>query len=194
MDSITHITLGACIGEAALGKQTGKKALLLGAVAQSLPDVDVVASLWLSPTENLLVYRGLTHSFLFEVIAAVLLSLIVRKMIWSQEIVFSKLFFFFCLQIWLHDLLDTCNAYGTGLFEPFSHQRFLFHLLFVADPFFSISFVFASMALLILRKDNPKRKRWILIGLLPASLYFFHAILNKQLVKEQVKKSLRLNV
>lgn len=44
MDSITHIALGACIGEAALSKQIGKKALILGVIAQSLPDIDVTAS------------------------------------------------------------------------------------------------------------------------------------------------------
>jgi len=79
MDSITHIALGACLGEAALSKQAGKKALILGAIAQSLPDIDVAASLWLHPTENLLVHRGFTHSLLFGAVAAVMLSFIVRK-------------------------------------------------------------------------------------------------------------------
>jgi inner membrane protein len=48
MESVTHIALGACIGEAAFSKQIGKKALILGAIAQSLPDADITASLWSS--------------------------------------------------------------------------------------------------------------------------------------------------
>lgn len=190
MDTITHIALGACIGEAALSKQIGKKALIIGAVAQSLPDIDVIASLWLSPMENLLAHRGLTHSFLFGVAAAILLSVLVQRMLRLKDLPFIKLFFFFCLQLWLHDLLDTCNAYGTGLFEPFSHKRFSFHLLFVADPFFSISMVAAFAALIVLRKDNEKRKKWLFIGLLPASVYLFSAIFNKASVNKQVQKSL----
>jgi len=52
MDSITHIVLGACIGEVFIGKKAGKRALLLGAVANSLPDIDFVASFLLPPTNN----------------------------------------------------------------------------------------------------------------------------------------------
>ena len=191
MDTITHIALGACIGEAAFSKQTDKKALIIGAVAQSLPDIDVIASLRVTPTENLLVHRGLTHSFLFGVAAAVLLSIAVQRMFAAKDLKFDKLFFFFCLQLWLHDLLDTCNAYGTGLFEPFSHKRFSFHLLFVADPLFSISIVAAFAAIVFLKKDNQKRKKWLYISLLPAFLYLFCAIFNKIWVKKQVEKSLQ---
>jgi inner membrane protein len=42
MDSLTHIAIGACISEAVLSKQIGKKALTLGAVTHSLPDIDIV--------------------------------------------------------------------------------------------------------------------------------------------------------
>ncbi|MDQ3846952.1 MAG: metal-dependent hydrolase [Bacteroidota bacterium] len=190
MDSLTHIALGACIGEAVLAKQTGKRALLLGAVAQSLPDIDVVASLWLHPVNNLLVHRGFTHSLLFGVTAGALLPFIASKAVRLKNIPFIRLFFFFCLQMWLHDLLDTCNAYGTGLFEPFSSRRFSLHLLFVADPFFSVSLVIASVVLALLRKGHRKRKVWLLIGLLPASLYFIYAVFNKTAVQENVEKSL----
>jgi inner membrane protein len=44
MDSLTHIVTGACIGELFLGKQLGKKAMLWGAITQSLPDIDFVTS------------------------------------------------------------------------------------------------------------------------------------------------------
>jgi hypothetical protein len=40
MDSITHIAVGACIGEVFAGKKIGKKAMWLGAAANSLPDID----------------------------------------------------------------------------------------------------------------------------------------------------------
>lgn len=191
MDSITHIALGACIGEAALSGQTRKKALIIGAIAQSLPDIDVIASLWLSPADNLLAHRGLTHSFLFGIIAAIVLSFLAQKLLQLRDLSFMKLFVFFCLQIWLHDVLDTCNAYGTGLFEPFSHKRFSFHLLFVADPLFSVSPVIACIALLFFRKDNQTRKKWLFIGLFPTSLYLLYTVYNKMSVNEQAEKSLQ---
>ena len=44
MDSLTHIALGACMGEAFAGKTVGRKAMLWGALAQSIPDVDFVVN------------------------------------------------------------------------------------------------------------------------------------------------------
>ena len=43
MDSITQATLGAAVGETVLGRKVGNKAVLWGAVAGTLPDLDVLA-------------------------------------------------------------------------------------------------------------------------------------------------------
>ena len=44
MDSLTQIVLGAAVGEAVLGKKVGNKAMLYGAIAGTIPDLDVLAS------------------------------------------------------------------------------------------------------------------------------------------------------
>ena len=41
MDSLTHLVLGASIGEVTLGKKIGNKAAIIGALANTLPDFDV---------------------------------------------------------------------------------------------------------------------------------------------------------
>src|SRR3954451_7082396 len=192
MDSITHLALGACIGEAVLHKRVGRRALVAGAIAQSLPDIDAVASLWLSVPEDLVAHRGITHSFLFGIVAAILLAAVTKRMFPSKALKWSTLFFFFCFQICLHDVLDTCNAYGTALLEPFSHQRFYFHVLYVADPLFSISLVVAFIALAFFKQKNrQQRMRWVWIGLLPSCLYLAISIFNKMTVKQQVVRSLQ---
>ena len=43
MDSLTQIVLGAAVGEAVLGKKVGNKAMLYGAIAGTIPDLDVLA-------------------------------------------------------------------------------------------------------------------------------------------------------
>jgi len=63
------------MGDAFAGKQLGKRALFLGAVAQSVPDIDFIASFWLNTSENPLAYRGFTHSILFVVMITPLLAL-----------------------------------------------------------------------------------------------------------------------
>jgi inner membrane protein len=76
MDSLTHIVAGACIGEIALGKKIGRKAMLWGALAQSIPDIDFVAGLWMDTAHELVVHRGFTHSFLFAGIASFFLAMV----------------------------------------------------------------------------------------------------------------------
>jgi inner membrane protein len=101
-----------------------------------------------------------------------------------------KLFLFYCLQIFLHQLLDTCNAYGTGLLEPFSHERFSFHLLFVADPFLYLSIIIAFFVLWAKKMNWTQRKKWVWVGLVPACLYFVYAVYNKSVAAEKVSSAL----
>ena len=42
MDSLTQIVLGAAVGEAVLGRKIGNKAILYGAIAGTIPDLDVI--------------------------------------------------------------------------------------------------------------------------------------------------------
>ena len=93
MDTVTHIVLGACVGDAVLGQKVGKKALIAGAIAQSIPDIDFISALWLSPAEQLLAHRGITHSFLFIVVSAPVFAVIFRRLLFRQQ-KFSLLFFF----------------------------------------------------------------------------------------------------
>ncbi len=41
MDSLTQIVLGAAVGEAVLGKKARNKAMLYGAIAGTIPNLDV---------------------------------------------------------------------------------------------------------------------------------------------------------
>ena len=191
MDSITHIVLGACIGDAVLSKKIGKKGMFVGAIAQSFPDIDFLGIFWLPLPENLHFHRGITHSFFFGFIVSILLAYFTQKLFKKQKLSLPKLVVFFCLQMWLHDILDTCNSYGTGLLEPFSSERFSFNLLFVADPFFTIPMVVAVIALLILKIGNPSRIKWIIAGLTLPCLYILYAISNKASIDTQISASLQ---
>jgi inner membrane protein len=191
MDSITHIALGACLGEAMMHKSLGKKALILGAMAQSFPDLDIIGSLFLSPGKDLLAHRGFSHSLLFALLAGLLFSFVCLRWYRARQISFLKLFIFFFLQLSIHDLLDTCNSYGTGLLEPFTHQRFSINLLYVADPIFSIWLVIAALVLFISKKSNPNRIKWVLAGVLPSIVYLCFAAFDKLTIRPQVEKSLQ---
>ena len=75
MDSLTHIAVGACMGEGFVGKKVSRKAMLWGALAQSIPDIDFLAALWMDTPRSLLAHRGFTHSILFGVLISVFFAI-----------------------------------------------------------------------------------------------------------------------
>lgn len=185
MDSLTHVVLGAVMGEAIAGKQLGKRAMVLGAISQSLPDIDFVASFWLPTADDLLAHRGITHSFTFAILITPLLAW------WATHthkpgLSFRSWSFFLGGQVVLHQLIDSLNAYGTGWFEPFSHERYSFNTLFVADPLFSIWLGAATVALALLSLQSSSRSFWVKFGLILSSVYLLFAITGKILVSREV--------
>ena len=190
MDSLTHIALGACIGEAFFEKGFGKKAMLWGALAQSIPDIDFIASFWLNPAEDLLAHRGFTHSLLFAVLIAPVFALAADKIHRPHNISFRKWLLFFYAEVILHLFLDGFNNYGVGWFEPFSHQRFSFNTLYVADPFFSIWPGIAFIMLVFLNRYSPKGRFWWRSGIIVPLFYLAYCCVNKIRIDNDVKQIL----
>lgn len=190
MDTITHIVLGATLGEVLAGKKLGKKAMWVGAMAQSLPDIDFVASFWLDTSRDVCAHRGITHSFLFLLIMAPLLAWVFGRLYPRSGMSRGAWTFFFGVQLFVHIFLDAFNAYGTAWFEPFSHYRVSFEALFVADPFYSCWLAFSFVALLYLRRDHPARRKWARWGLILSSVYLCYCLLNKWQIDGAVRKDL----
>ena len=70
MDSLSQIVLGAAVGEVVLGRRIGNRAMIWGAVAGTIPDMDVLGKYFLSELDNLGFHRGISHSLLFSVLGA----------------------------------------------------------------------------------------------------------------------------
>lgn len=148
MDSLTHIVLGACLGDVLAGKKWGRKAMLLGALAQTVPDFDFIGAFILDGADDLLFHRGPTHSWFFITVTAMGIAFF-SSLFKSSKHSFSSsnrervrqagfLFIFWWSEMACHLLLDYCNNYGTAYWWPFSEERFAAHLLFVVDPLFTL--------------------------------------------------------
>jgi inner membrane protein len=187
MDSLTHIALGACIGEAFFEKGFGKKAMLWGALAQSIPDIDFIASFWLGPAEDLLAHRGFTHSILFAILVAPAFAMTADRIHRPHNIPFRKWLLFFSAEVFLHLFLDGFNNYGIGWFEPFSHARYSFNTIYVADPFFSIWPGIACTVLIFLNRYSTYRPFWWKSGIIVPFLYLAYCCVNKIKIDNDVK-------
>ncbi len=80
MDSLTQITLGAAVGEVVLGRKIGNRAMLWGAVAGTIPDLDVMANLVTDEISALAFHRAITHSLVFSVAVAPLMGWLLHRM------------------------------------------------------------------------------------------------------------------
>jgi inner membrane protein len=191
MDTLTHIAIGACIGEAIAGHKLGKKAMLWGAFAQSIPDFDVIASFWLTMDRNLLAHRGITHSIFFVIALTPLLSFAAFELHKRRGINFMHWIVFFAIELLCHMFLDTFNNYGIGWLEPFYKARFSFNTIYVVDPIFTIWSVRAFIVLLILKRNNHKRKSWWKFGLIAPAIYLAFGCFNKMQINSDVNQILK---
>ena len=190
MDSLTHIVLGACIGEALAGKYLGRKAMLLGIIGQSIPDIDFISGIWLKGIDQIMAHRAFTHSILFAVIVSLLLSWISARMLHLHNLRLSKYILLFSANIFVHIFIDTFNAYGTAILSPFSTTRYSFNTLFVADPLFSFGPFVATLWLLFAKQRATKNVIVALSGIALSSLYIGYAVYNKTIADSALEHTL----
>jgi inner membrane protein len=192
MDTLTHTVIGACVGEAVSGKRLGKQAMLWGALANNLPDIDVITYFWLRQPDTFLAHRGFTHSILFCLLLTPLFGLFLKR-IYSRKSSFSlnEAMLLAGSGLFLHIILDALTVYGTGWFEPFSHYRVSLNTLFIIDPLYSIGFVAAAAALLILKTKNSRRAAWLCFAFVFSSAYLLLSLAIKIYVNHNVEDALK---
>ena len=190
MDSLTQIVLGASVGEVVLGKKVGNKAILWGAIAGTLPDLDVLLRYFTDEISSTQMHRGFSHSIVFAVLIAPLLGWIAKKIHFKlKEVSFkdwTKLFFWTTVT---HPLLDAHTTWGTQFFWPFNY-RLAYQNIFVVDPLYTLPFLMFLIIVMTLKKDNPKRSKFNTIGLSLSSTYLLLTLIFKWISFQEFKEGL----
>ena len=192
MDSITPITLGAAVGQAILGKKSGNKAILWGAVGGAIPDLDYIPSLFMDDIVRLTFHRGFTHSILFSIVLAPIFGYLIFQLYkkktganfkgWTILIFFSLI---------THIFLDCFTIYGTQIFYPFSNYRVAFSSISIIDPLYTIPFLICIIAVMFFKRTSKKRQVLNYIGLGISTLYLTFTLINKYYVTSVFKNSLK---
>ena len=190
MDSLTQIVLGASVGEVVLGKKVGNKAILWGAIAGTLPDLDVLLRYFTDEISSTQMHRGFSHSIVFAVLIAPLLGWIAKKIHFKlKEVSFkdwTKLFFWTTVT---HPLLDAHTTWGTQFFWPFNY-RLAYQNIFVVDPLYTLPFLMFLIIVMTLKKENPKRSKFNTIGLSVSSTYLLLTLIFKWISFQEFKEGL----
>ncbi len=157
MDSITQAALGGLCGELVLRKQLGWRGMAWGLLFGTLPDLDMLAYLWLEPVERLGWHRGLSHSLLCCVLAAVGFGWLLSRLHRKRGVRFRQAAGFVFLTWFTHVLIDCFTSYGTQIFEPFSSQRVALNNMSIVDVAFTTPMLLGLLVGLFFRKDSATR-------------------------------------
>jgi inner membrane protein len=187
MDSLTQIILGAAVGELVLGKKVGNKAILYGAIAGTIPDLDVLATQFTDTVTAISIHRGFTHSIFFSVLfAPVLGGLVSRYEKYKDFKGWSWLFFWAFVT---HPILDSFTTWGTQLFWPFD-LRLSFTTIFVVDPLYTLPFLVFLILAIRQKRTAKKRAFYNKMGLIVSSSYLVLTFFLKGIAFYQFKSAL----
>ena len=187
MDSLTQIVLGAAVGEAVLGKKVGNKAMLYGAIAGTIPDLDTFASYFTDTVSALEIHRGFTHSILFSLIFAPLFGKLVS--LYEKSASFKQWTILFFFGFVTHPLLDAHTTWGTQLFWPLD-LRLAYKSIFVIDPLYTLPFLIFVLLAMRKKRTSPKRRKLNNLGLLISSTYLILTLVLKGIAFFQFKNAL----
>ena len=187
MDSFTQIILGAAVGEAVLGRKIGNKALLYGAIAGTIPDLDVIASFFTDTVTALEIHRGFTHSIFFSLLFAPIFAFIVNKFETYKNFKNWTLLFFWAFIT--HPILDAQTTWGTQLFWPLD-IRLAFKNIFVVDPLYTLPFLVFLILAMRQKKASKKRRFYNNLGLGISSSYLVLTLILKGVSYQKFTKEL----
>jgi len=188
MDSLTQIVLGAAVGEATLGKKIGNKAMLYGAIAGTIPDLDVLASHVTDTVTALEIHRGFTHSIVFSVVFGLLLGWLTSK--FEKHKNFKDWALLFFLAFITHPLLDAHTTWGTQLFWPFE-TRLAYKNIFVVDPLYTLPFLVFLILTMFQKRSSKKRRLYNKLGLIISTTYLIITLILKWIAYYQFEKALQ---
>lgn len=187
MDSLTQIVLGAAIGEAVLGRKIGNKAILYGAIAGTIPDLDIFASYFTDTVSALAIHRGFTHSIIFSVLFAPIFGWLVSRYESYKDFKGWTWLFFWALIT--HPMLDAHTTWGTQFFWPLD-LRLAFKTIFVIDPLYTLPFLMFLILTMFQKRTSEKRRLYNGLGLSISTAYLALTFILKDVALTQFEDEL----
>ena len=142
MDSATQFILGASVAGVTLGRTLGPRALLVGGLLGTLPDLDSFIPMG-NAIDNMTYHRGFSHSvFVLTAVSPVIAAILTRTFA-SLRNRFSHTWFAVWLCLVTHPMLDSLTTYGTQILWPLGSSPpelapVAFPSVFIIDPVYTL--------------------------------------------------------
>ena len=192
MDSVSHIIIGAAIGETFLGKKIGRWGMLVGAIAKSAPDFDLFYTGLGDPRAYMCEHRAHTHSLIVEAIYAIPIAWLLIKL-FKQKISFPRMLVFMLTCLWGHSLLDWCTNFGTQLLLPFSSENYSLNTLAIVDLLFTLPMLVMILIAVFHKKNEARRFKLAKVTLIYCCVYLGITFINKAQAESIIKESIAKN-
>lgn len=192
MDSVSHIVIGAAIGETLLGKKIGRWGMLLGAIAKSVPDFDLFYTGLADPRAYMCDHRAHTHSLFLEALYAIPIAWLLVK-VFKNKVSFKRMLVFMLACLWGHSLLDWCTNFGTQLLLPFTNENYSLNTLAIVDLLFTIPMLTLVIIAVFHGKNTTRRNMLAKASLMYCFVYLGLTFINKAQAENIVQKSMAKN-
>jgi inner membrane protein len=185
MDSVSQLALGAAVGVAVMGRRTALwKAAAWGAVAGTLPDLDVVIDHG-DPIANMVLHRAETHSLFWLTLFSLPFAWLVARLHREPATPWPRWWLALWLALVTHPLLDFFTVYGTQLALPFSNHPYALGSVFIIDPLYTLPLLLGTGSALA-----GGRLRANVAGLVLSTAYLGWGVVAQQQVQEVASASL----
>jgi len=132
------MALGAAVAQATIGRRIGRRAILLGAVLGTLPDLDVLIR-YADAVDSFTRHRGFSHSLFVLSLVSLPLGVLLRRLLDRGGQASAGLWWFATWAVLItHALLDGFTGYGTQLFWPLPVPPVGIASIFIIDPLYTV--------------------------------------------------------
>ena len=171
MDSVTQFLLGASVAGATLGPRLGARALLIGGVIGTLPDLDAFIPMG-NAIDTMTHHRGFSHSVLVQTAVAPLVAYGVTRIVRDARPHWRYVLLAAWLCLITHSLLDALTTYGTQILWPLQiGPPVALPSVFIIDPLFTSLLLAGVVSMWALRRRRAVAMRANRILLLLGMLY-----------------------
>lgn len=187
MDSATQFLLGACISGATIGNRLGGRALLIGGVVATLPDLDSLIPMG-NAIDTMTYHRGVSHSVLVQTAAAPVVTFAVTRLVRDARRIGWPLL----LTVWLclvtHSLLDSLTTYGTQPLWPLDvGPPLALPVVFIIDPLYTSLLLAGVVTLWLTRRARARGVRVNRIMLALSTLYLGAGLAGHLIVRAEAE-------
>ena len=190
MDSVTQIALGAAVAEATIGRKIGNRAILWGAIAGTLPDLDVFVPLG-DVVRDFTYHRSASHSLFVLALLTPLLVWLITRIHPDTRVLRNRWLLTILLVFTTHVLLDSLTAYGTQIFWPLPVPPVSLSTIFIIDPTYTLPLLIGVIAALVMTRQSDRGHLINRYGLILSSVYLGWTLVAKTIVERNFADALR---